>query len=142
LDDNLLHSMQWNYTPDNNNRWGDKWNLEDFSIFSPDQQDSPSDLNSGGRAIRGFCRPHFVEVAGVPLRMDFSAKSGDFLFEFEADTAIEGPTVIFVPRIQYLQGFDIESSQGSTDHLPDSQLVLVHSEVSGTHRIRLSRRGS
>jgi len=142
VDDNLLHSMHWNYTPDNNNRWGDKWNLEDFSIFSPDQQDSPSDLNSGGRATKGFCRPHFVRVAGVPQRMDFSAKSGDFLFEFEADTTIEGPTVIFVPRIQYPQGVDIESSQGTTDHLPDSQQLLVHSEASGTHGIRLSRRSS
>jgi len=142
LDDNLLHSMHWNYTPDNNNQWGDKWNLEDFSVFSPDQQDSLDDLNSGGRAIRGFCRPHFVEVAGVPLRMEFSPKHGEFLFEFDADTTIEGPTVIFAPRPQFPEGFEIESSQGTVDHVPNSQLVLVHSEVSGTHRIRLSRRNS
>ncbi|GAH68636.1 unnamed protein product, partial [marine sediment metagenome] len=60
LDKNLLNSTQWNYTPDNTNEWGDQWNIEDLSIFSKDQQLNPSDINSGGRAIKGFCRPHFI----------------------------------------------------------------------------------
>ncbi|MFW9971027.1 MAG: cellulase family glycosylhydrolase, partial [Candidatus Odinarchaeota archaeon] len=60
LDINLLNSTQWNYTADNDNQWGDQWNLEDLSIFSRDQQLNPDDINSGGRAIEGFCRPHFV----------------------------------------------------------------------------------
>ncbi|MFW9971862.1 MAG: cellulase family glycosylhydrolase, partial [Candidatus Odinarchaeota archaeon] len=50
IDANLLHALQWNYTSDNTNQWGDQWNLEDLSIFSRDQQLNPDDINSGGRA--------------------------------------------------------------------------------------------
>lgn len=31
-----LDFTYWNYNPDNNHRWGDDWNLEDFSIWSQD----------------------------------------------------------------------------------------------------------
>ena len=78
LDKNLLNSTQWNYTPDNTNEWGDQWNIEDLSIFSKDQQLNPSDINSGGRAIKGFCRPHFIRCAGIPLKMEFNIKDGTF----------------------------------------------------------------
>ncbi len=87
IDANLLNSCQWNYNPDNCNKWGDLWNLEDFSIFSRDQQtvDWREDINSGGRAIPGFCRPHFISVSGVPLKMEYNMKKGKFLFKFDGD---------------------------------------------------------
>jgi hypothetical protein len=37
MNTNLLHTMLWNYTADNDNTWGDQWNQEDFSIFSTTQ---------------------------------------------------------------------------------------------------------
>ena len=37
LEENLLSFTLWNYTPENNNIRGDKWNDEDLSIFSNDQ---------------------------------------------------------------------------------------------------------
>ena len=37
LDKALLSATLWNYTPDNSNKYGDGWNGEDLSIFSPDQ---------------------------------------------------------------------------------------------------------
>ncbi|CEP14123.1 hypothetical protein [Parasitella parasitica] len=33
LEKNLLNYTLWNYTPDNSEEWGDKWNGEDLSIF-------------------------------------------------------------------------------------------------------------
>jgi len=98
VDANLLHSMLWNYTPDNDNEWGDQWNLEDFSIFSVDQQTDPADIRSGGRAAEGFCRPHFVCVSGKPLEMKFTLKSKEFRFEFDADPSIDAPTCPLCPR--------------------------------------------
>jgi hypothetical protein len=37
LEANLLSGTLWNYTADNDNRWGDQWNDEGFSIFGRDQ---------------------------------------------------------------------------------------------------------
>jgi hypothetical protein len=107
MDANLLHSMLWNYTADNDNTWGDLWNQEDFSIFSITQHTNPSDVNSGGRAIAGFCRPHFVAVAGIPLKMAFSLKKKEFRFVFDANSDVDAPSIIYVPSYHYPDGFQV-----------------------------------
>ena len=71
LEANLLSGTLWNYTADNDNRWGDQWNDEDLSIFSRDQQTDPDDINSGGRALEAAVRPYAHKVAGEPLEMAF-----------------------------------------------------------------------
>ena len=119
VDTNLLHSMQWNYTADNDNTWGDQWNNEDFSIFSRDQQTDPTIINSGGRAIRGFCRPHFVHVAGTPLKMAFSTKSCEWQFEFDASPELNAPTILYIPQIHFPKGYDIDISNGSLEATDD-----------------------
>ncbi len=141
LDANLLNSCQWNYNPDNGNEWGDQWNLEDFSIFSKDQQtmDWHSDIDSGGRAIPGFCRPHFISVAGVPVKMEFNIKKGIFVFEFNGDASIKASTTIYVPKIQYPTGFDIYVSEGDMKK-EGEQLVLIKIHKDGYHRIQISRK--
>ena len=140
LDANLLHSTQWNYTADNTNQWGDQWNLEDLSIFSKDQQKDPTNINSGGRAIEGFCRPHFIYCSGTPLKMEFNKKDGTFLFEFEAMSSIKAPTVIYVPIIQYPNGFRVETSQGVIVLREDEQVVLIETQSDGICRIIISKK--
>ena len=141
IDSNLLNSCQWNYNPKNNNEWGDLWNLEDFSIFSRDQQtvDWQKDINSGGRAIMGFCRPHFISVAGKPLNMKFNIKKGLFLFEFDADKSIKTPTTIYIPKIQYPNGFKITISEGEIKK-EDEQIVSIKIYKSGLHIVKILRK--
>ena len=137
LDTNLLHSTQWNYTADNNNEWGDLWNMEDLSIFSRDQQLDPNDINSGGRAIEGFCRPHFIHCAGTPLKMEFNYKDKIFYFEFESDTSIKAPTIIYVPNIQYPNGYEVMISEGEIDKKKDEQLVFIKTKRDGVHAVNI-----
>jgi len=140
LDANLLNSCQWNYNPDNCNEWGDLWNLEDFSIFSRDQQttDWTKDIDSGGRAIPGFCRPHFISVTGIPLKMEFNIKKGTFLFEFDGDVSIEDSTTIYIPKMQYPTGFDIKVSEGEIKK-EEEQLVSIKIHKNGLHLVEISR---
>ena len=135
LDANLLHSMLWNYTPDNDNEWGDQWNLEDFSIFSVDQQTDPSDIQSGGRAVEGFSRPHLVCVSGMPLAMGFSPRSREFRFEFDADPGVDAPTIIFVPEIHYPDGFEAELSGGEVEETGDPQRLALRTPQRGRHMV-------
>ncbi|MFX0070426.1 MAG: hypothetical protein ACFFAO_04975 [Candidatus Hermodarchaeota archaeon] len=139
IDRNLLHGTQWNYTSDNSNEWGDLWNLEDLSIFSRDQQTDLSDINSGGRAIRGFCRPHFLHCAGTPLKMEFNLKKGSFLFEFNADSSISAPSIIYVPKVQYPNGYQIELSAGKVERKEKEQLVFLSTEKDGFHSIKITK---
>ncbi len=137
MDANLLHSMLWNYTADNDNTWGDQWNQEDFSIFSLSQQTNPEDINSGERAIEGFCRPHFVAVAGTPLIMSFSAKTKVFEFTFEADPSLDAPSILFLPQIHYPHGFRIEPPDLDLEETQNPQLLAFQVPTSGIHKIKI-----
>ena len=140
LDANLLNATQWNYTADNNNEWGDLWNLEDLSIFSRDQQLEPHDINSGGRAIEGFCRPRFIYCAGIPKKMEFNFKEKSFIFEFDADSSLRAPTIIYVPKIQYPYGYEIKVSEGNIIKKADEQLVHIEIEKDGIHTVNIIKK--
>ncbi|MFX0107016.1 MAG: cellulase family glycosylhydrolase [Candidatus Hodarchaeota archaeon] len=136
IDANLLHSFQWNYTSDNNNKWGDLWNLEDFSIFSRDQQTNPDDLDSGGRALEGFCRPHFIHVAGTPIMMRFDSKKKAFWFEFDADYPSKAVTELYIPQVQYPEGYTVELSAG--EYKSEHQLLLIQTRKPGIHCVKVN----
>jgi len=138
IDTNLLHSMLWNYSSDNDNDWGDQWNQEDFSIFSLSQQTNSQDINRGGRAIEGFCRPHFVAVAGTPLAMSFSIKQKIFHFEFFANPRIDAPTVLYVPKIQYPSGYHMDPEDLSLEETRDPQLIAFRVQDPGVCSIHIS----
>jgi hypothetical protein len=98
LDDNLLGGLLWNYTSDNDNLHGDQWNDEDLSVFSRDQQSTPDQVDSGGRALKGFVRPYAMAVAGEPVRMSFD-RHRIFRLTFRGDPGVQAPTEIFVPEV-------------------------------------------
>ena len=140
MDDNLLSWTIWNYTADNDNRWGDQWNNEDLSIFSRDQQTDPSDVDSGGRGLAGFVRPYARATAGEPLRMSFDRKRGRFEFAFRHPPAVTAPTEIYVPRLQYPAGCRVTVSDGTYVLDTEAQLLTYrHTDAQPEHWLRLER---
>jgi hypothetical protein len=141
LEANLLSGTLWNYTADNDNRWGDQWNNEDLSIFSRDQQMAPNDLNSGGRALEAVVRPYAGKVAGEPLKMTYDLRHRTFKFTFRHDTSVEAPTEIYVPNLHYRDGYQVDVSDGSYETDRKTQrLIYHHSMEREIHRICVSPR--
>ena len=112
VEDALMSAALWHYTPDNTNASGDRWNGEDLSVFSRDQQADPADINSGGRALAAAVRPYARAVAGEPLSQSFDYRRRVFKFSFRHDPAVAAPTELFVPDYQYPLGCRVNVSDG------------------------------
>ena len=140
MDKLMISSTQWNYTASNRNDQavGDGWNQEDLSIYSADQRDRSNDINSGGRALAGFVRPYARAIAGRPLKIKFKRETGLFRFVYEASSDRE--TEIFVPNLQYPNGYDIDVEGGTAIHNIDSQSVLVRADGIGKVGVTITRR--
>lgn len=136
IDMHLVHSTQWNYTPDNSNRWGDNWNGEDLSIFSRDQQFDEFNLDSGGRAVRGFCRPHVQVAAGTLQKQRFDHETADF--EAEIDCGGSGETLIYVPAIWYGYDHQVKVSSGEWRETDDPQILVWTCDQPGRQTIRIA----
>jgi hypothetical protein len=126
MDANLLSFTLWNYSTDNSNEHGDQWCGEDLSLFSPDQRANPADVNSGGRALEGIVRPYALATAGTPRSMRFDLAARVFELAFRADPALRAPTEIFVPRLQYPEGYTVTLSSGSYERADERQMLVVH----------------
>jgi hypothetical protein len=123
LDAHLLHSTQWNYTSDNTHAHGDQWNREDLSIYSVDDDRDPGDPDSGGRAVRGFCRATVRAAAGRPLAQRFDPATAVFELEVELDPDVTAPTLVYLPRLHYPTGAALQVSAGVARWDRDRQLV-------------------
>ena len=142
MEENLASCTLWNYTADNSNARGDQWNGEDLSVFSRDQQSDPDDINSGGRALRAAVRPYAKATAGEPLNMAFDVNQTVFEYVFRHDQAVQAPTEIFVPSLQYPRGCTVEVSDGTYEIDREAQLLTYrHSDDQAVHTIRLSPSG-
>ena len=120
----LINSTQWNYTADNSHEHGDQWNKEDLSVWSRDDQRDPGDIDSGGRALRAFCRPCVQHAAGRPTRMSFDRATATFDLEIESDPSVTAPTVIYAPRLHYPGDVNAVLSSGSVIHDAASQTLV------------------
>ncbi len=139
LEANYMDGTLWNYTADNTNARGDLWNDEDLSLFSRDQQTDPSDISSGGRSLQAAVRPYPLATAGEPLRLAFNMQQRIFEFSFRHAAQISEPTEIFVPRLQYPQGFRVEVSDGRYEVQAGEQRVLYwHALEEPEHNLRIT----
>jgi hypothetical protein len=135
MDANLVHTTLWNYTPDNSNRWGDNWNEEDLSIFSRDQQTDPSDINSGGRAIKGFSRPYVMRAGGQLNAMRFDWQSG--VFTATILSREQSISEIYVPQLWYPHGIAVTITSGEWS-LDGQILRWQHAPAEGYNHITIT----
>ncbi len=59
--------------------------------------------------------------------------------ETVTDSSIKSPTILFIPRIQYPDGYDIEVSGGEIDKRVDKQLVFINIKHDGVHRVNITK---
>ncbi len=139
LDRLLASSAQWNYTATNRNdpMIGDGWNQEDLSVWSIDQT-VPGDPMSGGRAVEGFCRPYVQAAQGTLSKQKFDRSTGLFEAVIEVDPALEAPSEIYVPRVQYPDGHRcfLTGSAKVTQH---GQAVRIQATEAGSIKVRIER---
>jgi hypothetical protein len=139
LDELLASSTQWNYTASNRNdaRIGDRWNQEDLSIFSRDQQLDATDLDSGGRALDGFVRPYVEAAQGVLKVMRYEDSAASFSFDLDADPAIDAATVIYVPR-RHFAAVTVEADAPIRwCFLPENQQIEIWALSAGPIQVRV-----
>ena len=138
LEKNFASFTLWNYTADNSNARGDQWNDEDLSLFSRDQMTGSGPIHNGGRALKAAVRPYARKIAGVPLSMSFDIKKTAFEFTFRHADGVDAPTEIFIPEIQYPQGFSVEVSDGTFELDKANQtLHYTHTTTQKSHTIRV-----
>jgi hypothetical protein len=139
MDELLLSSTQWNYTVSNRNdpMVGDGWNQEDLSIWSIDQID-PGEATSGGRAVEGFSRPYVQSAQGAIESQRFDRASGRFEAMIGIDSAIDAPTVVYVPLAQYPEGYRVTTTPPLAAE-QGGQFVRIHATAAGPLAIRLER---
>jgi hypothetical protein len=141
IEANLLNCTLWNYTADNSLKHGDSWNSEDFSIYCPELRDNPDDINSGGRALRAAVRPYPAAVPGIPQKLSFDMHTGYFEFTFRHSDENSAPTLIFIPEIQYPDGFAVEISDGKYEiQSGKQQLLYMHTFNLNEHTIKIFRK--
>ena len=131
VDSSLIDSTVWNYSAGNRHEHGELWNGEDLSVFCRDEREAGRSetgdaADSGGRALRGFVRPYAKATAGQILSMGFQAKRGAFILRYRPDRSIAAPTEIFVPEVQYPDGFVYEVEGGEAEVRRGALLVSAH----------------
>jgi hypothetical protein len=107
--------MVWVYTADNDYKYGDRWDKEDFSVLDPNQMP---------RSDNAYSRPHVTLLPGKPVRTHFYSdfhyfvpEKGvvsplhEFYVEFQSKET-GAPAEIFVPGGQYINGFYVKVSDG------------------------------
>ncbi|KAJ3367517.1 hypothetical protein HDU91_001351 [Kappamyces sp. JEL0680] len=150
LERDLLSFTLWNYTSDNSHQWGDQWNGEDLSLWSPplstiisprieaEQRKLPEDLNDGARALEAFVRPFPIAVPGTPKSISFDLVAGTFTFSFThavGDDGLWDPlslglsathAEIFLPAVHFptADSFQVWTSSGDHSvHLSQQRLI-------------------
>jgi hypothetical protein len=148
LEKELLNFTLWNYCSDNDHVWGDQWNGEDLSLWSPSGVGSPlsptmspipesptellseadtqrQELDRGGRALMAFVRPYVILTPGIPKSQFFDMKQTIFTMQFEQETPLEygasNVCEIFVPNLHFGDGIDVFVSAGTWEWEKETQ---------------------
>jgi len=104
FEDLFIGKIQWCFTADNDYKYGDRWNKEDFSVLDPEQK---------LRGYSAFSRPAAIAISGKPVETHFYSSyhyfdpdkgipdmQHEFLLRFKSKET-DAPTEIFIPLEQY-----------------------------------------
>ena len=138
-----MSHMQWCYSPENDYEYGDGWDLEDFSIIDPDWNP---------RGHYAFVRPYARATSGRKLESRFYSPyeylepekgkpvpTSQFTLKM-ASKETNAATEIFVPRLQYPDGFYVWVSDGVCYYDDSRQLLLWYpsrDEPDAVHDLKL-----
>ncbi|MCL2265339.1 MAG: cellulase family glycosylhydrolase [Treponema sp.] len=131
VDANLLHSTIWNYSASNTNKYGDSWNDEDLSIFSEGKE----------RAAAGWKRPYPAATAGRLLSFNWNRKRKLFSMNFNADSGIKAPTIIYLPAETFgeMPKAEAKTSAGKSlrceYNAEEQQLLVYNDDYSGEVKV-------
>jgi hypothetical protein len=144
-----LGGMIWCFSAENDARFGDLWNKEDFSIVGPLD---PADNQRHPRAEEAYSRPYPRFLSGKLIDMHFYSDyhyfdpdkgivnpEHEFELKFESKET-SAPTEIFVPAFQYPEGFYVWVSDGTVMYDKDGHILYFfpeRDEPGAVHSIRL-----
>ncbi|MFW9971035.1 MAG: hypothetical protein ACFFDF_12650, partial [Candidatus Odinarchaeota archaeon] len=77
--------------------------------------------------------------SGIPLKMEFNYKEKTFYFEFDANSYISSPTIIYIPKIQFPEGYDIKITEGELKKNEDEQLIFINTKKDGIHSVKIKQ---
>eukprot|EP01102_Stenamoeba_stenopodia_P014623 TRINITY_DN4880_c0_g1_i2.p1 TRINITY_DN4880_c0_g1~~TRINITY_DN4880_c0_g1_i2.p1 ORF type:complete len:698 (-),score=92.74 TRINITY_DN4880_c0_g1_i2:117-2210(-) len=157
FDTKLFSSIQWNYVAtrvidSSANNMSLLQRL--YSIYDPTSHSDMSQYE-GGRGLKGVIRPYPRYVQGELKSYGWNSEDRTFFIRYQADTAVTGPTLLFVPSIQYPTGTltEIEVTGPARikfgDHLVqkvafdkfpnDSQMIEIIALENGSVAVELRR---
>jgi hypothetical protein len=118
----------WNYNPHHTERFGDGWNLEDFSIWDP----------QASFRMPNAVRPYVMLLAGKPLSVrwePFGSKK-KFTLKFKPDSNSTS-SLIFLPQMHYPMGARVWTSDGGVvNHDKVQQSIeYTHTQGKGVKRL-------
>ncbi len=137
--------MVWCFSARNSYTKGDLWDHEDFSIVGPDGKP---------RADKAWVRPYAMKMSGKPKATHFYSDFHDytpdehkgdvipwheFYLEIESKET-DAPTEIFVPRLQYPDGFYVWLSDGRLYFDSNEQILFYYptnDEPGATHTVTI-----
>ena len=98
-------------------------------------------LDSGGRAVAGFCRPYARAVQGRLHALHFEPDAGRLNLSYGADDKLDGPTEIYVPRLHFPLGYRVDVAGSQVRQIVDrpGQRLLLWAAEPGPVRVSLTR---
>ncbi len=128
-DEMLVHRTVWCYSPENTAENGDGWNREDFSVLGPDGQ--PRSWQAYSRAVPRATAGRLTSMYFHSPVHYFEPRPGEQTpyLEFHMEMAgveTSAPTEIFVPPLQYTDGFYVKVSDGRCEYDPERFVLYWH----------------
>jgi hypothetical protein len=133
-----LGNMVWCFSAENDDKYGELWNHENFSIIDP---------NGDARGWSAYVRTYVRSASGKPIHQKFYSPFHFWdpikgiapphrRFEFEMEhKESDAPTEVYVPLRQYPEGFYVWLSDGQAYYDEERQILYwyPHAEDVGIH---------